>query len=114
MSGLLKLDSEKLDATIGAVKRMANSEPIEAIAAFAGALVNSGDDNELIRQGIEAGKKFQGQFNELTETGVDKITAEIGKVYDISEYLKRLNVGEISNRDASVTISTIDPSSVMQ
>lgn len=110
-AGLKFLSQEQIEASIGALNKYANEGAIECVAEIANALHNSGDDNPLIPQILEAGKKFQDQFNTFTECSKGYV-ADAMAVYDIAEYLKKKDMGTITDRDTSFTNQKIDPSSV--
>lgn len=113
MAGLLKLDSEKFNNSIGALKAASNDQIVESMTRVAQTLKNTGDSNPLVEQALEACKKFQNQYN-VTLAGIDGFIKETRKMYDIAEHMeKRANVGEVSSRDTAFDNQQIDSSSVL-
>lgn len=113
MPGLLKLDSEKLESSIGVLQDTFNTQVLEAMTEVASVLKNTGDTNPQVEQCIEACKVFQAQYNTQLDS-VNDFIKETEKVYDISEYMsKRAHVGEVSARDTGFKVTSVDPDSVM-
>lgn len=113
MAGLLKLDSEKFNNSIGALKNATNAQIVEQMAKVAQTLKNTGDSNPLVEQALGACKKFQTQYN-TTLAGIDGFIKETRKMYDIAEHMeKRASVGEVSSRDTGFENNQVDSSSVL-
>ena len=113
MAQLLKLNKEVFDSSIGALKASTNEAVVEEMTRVATILKNTGDNNPLVEQALEACKKFQTQYN-VTLADVDGFIQESRNMYDITEYLeKSATVGEVSNRETGFTNNTIDPNMII-
>ncbi len=109
---MLKLSEEKFEQSIGYLKKTFNTETLEKVVGAVQAVKSLGDENELTEQFMDAAMKVQNTYNSCLD-GVDKFLAESQAVYDITEYLKKKSIGEVSNRDASFDVDAIDTSSVI-
>lgn len=107
---LLKLDSQKLQDSIGNLKSAVNTDMLESMQNVANILQNTGDSNDQIDQALENCKKFQTQYN-TTLAGVDGYIGELGKVYDISEFMaKKATIGTVNSRDTGFSVKQTDTS----
>lgn len=110
---LITLDAARLDGSIGALKRHTNEETIELVAELATVLVDSGDSNELIEQGKEAGMKFQTQYNAFNES-VGLVITEAKKLIDLDDYLAKFDAGQVTSRDLSFEVKKADTARIIQ
>ncbi|MFQ9150767.1 MAG: hypothetical protein ACLR6B_03735 [Blautia sp.] len=68
--------------------------------------------NDLVDQALDDCLKFQNQFNETTQVLRNAIT-ETGKLVEIDEYLKKLNISNVATRSTSAATGSIDTDAVM-
>ena len=107
---LVKLDAEKLQNSVGVLKTTVNTEMLEDMIKVASTLQNTGDTNKQVEQQLENCKKFQAQYI-TTLKGVNDYIGELGKVYDIAEFMdKKANVGDVSSRDTGFNTNKVDNS----
>jgi hypothetical protein len=112
--GTIKLDSGKIEQSIGLLHKQVNQEVLDRVKALAVVLKDSGDDNEQVKEMLEVAGKFQSQYNEFIDS-VDGFVKDAEQVFDLSEYMaKRATVGDISKRDLSFQNNKIDSGPVMQ
>jgi hypothetical protein len=110
---LIQLSSEELNNSIGLLQSTTNEGVIQQVGVLAEIFRDSGDDNELLSQGKEAAIKFQKQYNEYVES-VALVIEEAKTLIDLDEYLKRADMGEVSNRSLSFEVAKADTSRVIQ
>lgn len=109
---MLKLNEQKFEESIGYLKKTFNEETLEIIVNAVNAVRGLGDENELTDQFMAASMKLQNCYNSCLD-GVDKFLNETQAVYDIAEFMKKKNIGEVSNRDASFDVDAIDTAQVL-
>ena len=109
----IQLNEERLTESVGIVKGCMNSNVLDVMQNLSAAIMPEAGTNQLVDQAIEDCRKFQNQFNETTKGLRDFIT-EMGKVLDIKEYLDKLSIGTVSNRDTSIVTGKIDADAVIQ
>ncbi|WP_304427879.1 hypothetical protein [uncultured Clostridium sp.] len=108
----LKLDKEKLEGSIGLLKKSYNTDFIESTVDLGRALANA-EDNELNAQALENWKKVQRYYNEANVI-VEKFFNETKKVYDVAEYLdKGFDAGEVSSVSMDEETGNIDVSLII-
>lgn len=104
---LMKLDAGKFQESIGSIKQVVNTEILETMQLVAQALQNTGDTNKIVDDQLENCKKFQTHYN-TTLDGVKSFMGELGKVYDIAEFMdKKANIGEVKSRDTGFGVNAI-------
>lgn len=108
----IQLNEERLNESIGIVKSCMNSSVLDSMQNLSAAIMPEEGTNPLVDQVIEDCRKFQSQFNETT-AGLRDFIAEMGKVLDIKEYLDKLSIQSVSNRDTSVVTGKIDADAVI-
>jgi hypothetical protein len=114
MAGVVKLDSAKLDNSLGIIMKNMNEDVLNSVEELAALMKNTGDDNPLTEQVLEACVNFQNNYNSIRE-GVQEVVSDITNAYDVSEWLaKRATVGEVSKQDLSFSGSKLDASDVIQ
>lgn len=109
---MLKLNEQKFEESIGYLKKTFNEETLEIIVDAVNSVRALGDENQVMDQFMEASMKLQNCYNSCLD-GVDKFLLETQAIYDIAEFTKKKNIGEVSNRDASFDVDSIDTSAVL-
>lgn len=104
---LMKLNAGKFQESIGAIKQVVNTEILEVMQSVAQALQNTGDTNRIVTDQLDNCKKFQTHYNTTLE-GVEAFMGELGKVYDIAEFMdKKANIGEVKSRNTGFGVNAI-------
>ena len=109
---MIKIDVNRLDESIGVIQHTCNGEVLEVMTELARVLAPERGTNELIDQALEDCLKYQNQFNETTQVLRNAIT-ETGKLVEIDEYLKKLDISNVTSRSTSAATGNIDTDAVM-
>lgn len=109
----INIEPEKLNELTDKIKSVMNGEVIESVKQVAVAIQPDLDKCPPAQKLHECGKVYQGQFNGFTEA-IKTYLGELSKYVDISEYMKKLSVGEVGNRDTEFTSNQVDAAAVMQ
>ena len=109
---MIKIDASRLDESIGVIQRTLNGDVLEVMTELARVLAPERGTNDLVDQALDDCLKFQNQFNETTQVLRNAIT-ETGKLVEIDEYLKKLNISNVATRSTSATTGSIDTDAVM-
>lgn len=109
---MIKIDASRLDESIGVIQRTLNGDVLEVMTELARVLAPERGTNDLVDQALDDCLKFQNQFNETTQVLRNAIT-ETGKLVEIDEYLKKLNISNVATRSTSAATGSIDTDAVM-
>ena len=109
---MIKIDASRLDESIGVIQRTLNGDVLEVMTELARVLAPERGTNDLVDQALDDCLKFQNQFNETTQVLRNAIT-ETGKLVEIDEYLKKLNISNVATRSTSAVTGSIDTDAVM-
>lgn len=111
---LIKLDEDQIQETIGALLKFNSSTLVEAAQKAGQVLLNSGDQNPIILQAIEAGTKMQAAYATFQPT-LDGIVDNFKRTFDVAEYIRtKANVGEVSSANLTVDAQKIDTSRILR
>lgn len=105
----MKFDADRSAETVATMKKVLNSDVIEAVSGIAVAINESsdGNDNPLVEKLLEACKSFQGVYNSYVP-GADALIREFEKIEEIRDRVNRLEIGEVGSVDAGFTATQID------
>ena len=109
---MIKIDASRLDESIGVIQRTLNGDVLEVMTELARVLAPERGTNDLVDQALDDCLMFQNQFNETTQVLRNAIT-ETGKLVEIDEYLKKLNISNVATRSTSAATGSIDTDAVM-
>jgi hypothetical protein len=114
MSSLIKLDTQRLQDSIGLLLDSTNSEILEAFGVLGDVLKNTGDNNKITQDLLDNCRNFQEAYNEYVECTKGSLK-DLEAVVDLSEFhAKRASVGEVEKADLSFKTSGIDVSGALQ
>lgn len=109
---LIQLDEEIIDNSLGLLERTTNAGVIERISGFAQLVQNTGDQNEITLQLLEACKKYQANYNGYIDS-VGEVIESGRAISEIAVHMKtKADTGELTNRDLSFGGRKVDTSSV--
>lgn len=114
MAGLINLDTNKLQESIGVLEECTNVVVLEVFSDLAEKLKNTGDDNRVTQELLEQCRNFQNSYNLYVES-VENSLNDLGQVVELSEYhAKKASVGEVKQKDLSFKNEKIDVRGALQ
>lgn len=110
---MIKIDTEKLDASVGLIVNTMNGSTMEVMRETASVLMPMEGQNALIDANIADCRKFQANFNTWTDS-MKKVINEIGKTIDIEAYRNRMDVASVQGHETDFNADEIDADAVLQ
>ena len=111
----IKIDSEKIDSSLGVIRSFANDNVVDMIDQLATVMLPQAGTSELADKVIEQCKAAQRLYNEggFLDT-LNAVIKEFEKVIDVDEWLKtKADVGEVRNIDTGAETGKIDTDAIM-
>mgnify|MGYP004631270317 CR=1 FL=1 len=111
----IKIDSEKIDASLGVIRNFANDNVVDMIDQLAAVMIPQAGTSELADKVIAQCKVAQKLYNDggYLDT-LNDVIKEFEKVIDIDEWLKtKADVGEVKKIDTGAETGKIDTDAVM-
>ena len=100
---MLNLSKEKLDNSVGALRKAFNDEVLEACTQLATTLKTEAENggNELVKQALDNCLKVQNAYNPCVES-MKGFLKDMTEVSEIAEYLeKQASIGDVASHDTS-------------
>lgn len=107
----MKLNVEQANELIVSIKSIMNGAPLETSQRLAMNLKEAGE-NEIIDKVMAGLARFQDSFNDYTES-LNGFLKELGKVEELDEIVKKLEVGEVSAADTSFKSTEMDVDAII-
>ena len=111
----IKIDSEKIDSSLGVIRSFANDNVVDMIDQLATVMLPQAGTSELADKVIEQCKAAQRLYNEggFLDT-LNTVIKEFEKVIDVDEWLKtKADVGEVRKIDTGAETGKIDTDAIM-
>ena len=109
----IKIDSEKIDSSLGVIRSFANDNVVDMIDQLV--MLPQAGTSELADKVIEQCKAAQRLYNEggFLDT-LNAVIKEFEKVIDVDEWLKtKADVGEVRKIDTGAETGKIDTDAIM-
>lgn len=113
MAGTLKLEKEAFDNSAGLLIKCCNTDVLEAVQGLGRLMSDTGDDNPLVQETLQACINFENTYNSYKET-VDEGLHNMGETYAVAEWLEKATVGEVTKQDLAVSGQKMDASQLIQ
>lgn len=111
---MLHLDQAAIDSTIGSYQKAFNQDVLSHFADLARVLKEeeaATNGNAIVTQALDACRKFQDQYNACLDSFRGYVKDAMG-VAEIAEFVKKVDMGTMANRDTSFTNQGINADDV--